>query len=90
MGYAEDNDYFPSLEELSEIQHINPSEDTGALKQQDDKNVKYIKSVEIHGTNVVSEGEILSKLNFKKGDPYKKEVIQEGLKNIYQTGYYSC
>ena len=89
MGYAEDNDYFPSLEELSEIQHINPSEDTGALKQQDDKNVKYIKSVEIHGTNVVSEGEILSKLNFKKGDPYKKEVIQEGLKNIYQTGYFT-
>ena len=115
--YAEDEEYFPSLSELANVQSqvdvapqsptvapktntvetVNktvvensaPASKADTPKTNTDKNIKYIKNVEIHGTNVVSEGEILSKLNFKKGDPYNKEAIQEGLKNVYQTGYFT-
>lgn len=122
VAYAEE-DYFPSLSELANIQNITetqavnsisapatetqpannvtaPETETYTVNEVNtnpepatytntDKNIKYLKDVEIHGTNVVSESEILSKLNFKKGDPYNKEAIQEGLKNVYQTGYFT-
>ncbi len=79
-------DYFPSLADAT-TQNTAPvaTEATKSIE----KNVKYIKDIEIHGINVVSEEEILSKLNFHKGDAYKRDIIQNGLKNVYQMGYFT-
>ena len=80
-GFAAD-DYFPSLADSSAYA-------TTPVQKTDSKAVKHIKDIEIHGLNVVSEEEVLSKLKINKGDAYNKDAIQDGLKNIYQTGYFT-
>lgn len=50
---------------------------------------KFIKDIEIHGTNVINTDTILTQINLKKGDLYNREAIQSGLKNIYELGYFS-
>jgi outer membrane protein insertion porin family len=57
--------------------------------EETDANIKYIKDIEIHGVSAISESEVLSKLNLHNGDKYNNENIREGLKNIYETGYFT-
>jgi len=91
-GFAEDS-YFPSLAAVDENPAVTQteasSEEYSSETQETDKNVKYIKDVEIHGTNVVSDEEILSKLNLHKGDVFKRESIKDGLNAVYATGYFT-
>lgn len=79
-------DYFPSLAE--EAAPADNSAQTQTI-QTAEKELRYIKDIEIHGINVVSEEEVLTKLNVQKGDVYKRDSIQDGLKNIYQMGYFT-
>ncbi len=80
-------DYFPSIADSGNIEAPKPA--AKEEKTSGEKNLRYIKDIEIHGTNVVSEEEILSKLNLHKGDAYKRDSIQDGLKNVYQMGYFT-
>ena len=50
---------------------------------------KYIKDIEIHGTNVISPELILQQVKQKKGQIYSRETVQEDLRNIYGMGYFS-
>ena len=81
------DDYFPSIADSGNIEAPKPA--VNEEKNDGEKNLRYIKDIEIHGTNVVSEDEILSKLNLHKGDAYKRDSIQNGLKNVYQMGYFT-
>lgn len=54
-----------------------------------EKNARYLKKVEIHGTNVVSPELILEKINLKSGDLYDRDKVQNGLKNVYDMGYFT-
>ena len=48
-----------------------------------------IRSIEFYGLNSVSEDEILSKIQMKKGGEYSRDMMQEDLKAIYELGYFS-
>ncbi len=88
-SYA-DEDYFPSLAEVAAA--TSTSTTTNNIQQAEktnEKSLRHIKDIEIHGINVVPEEEVLSKLNLHKGDTYKREEIQSGLKNVYQMGYFT-
>lgn len=71
--------------------------DDAALKKMDsaqassdkEENPSIIKAVEIYGLNVVDTETILQKINLKKGDKFDREIIQNDLKNIYNTGYFT-
>ena len=52
-------------------------------------NGKYIKSIEVHGTNVINPDTVLTQIKLKKGDLYDRKVVQEDLKNIYNLGFFS-
>ncbi len=52
-------------------------------------NGKYIKSIELHGTNVINPDTVLTQIKLKKGDLYDRKVVQEDLKNIYNLGFFS-
>lgn len=54
-----------------------------------EKSARYLKKVEIHGTNVVSPDLILEKLNLKNGDVYDRDAVQNGLRNVYSMGYFT-
>lgn len=54
-----------------------------------EKEEKYIKDIEIHGTNVISPEIIMTRLNMQKGDVYSRDMLQTDLKSIYQLGYFS-
>ena len=90
-SYGEES-YFPSLA-INDTSYMEeqaqPVIERPSASKKADLQDKYIKDVEIHGLNVISEGEILSKLSFHKGDLYDKDKVQEGLKELYQTGYFT-
>lgn len=52
-------------------------------------NGKYIKSIEVHGTNVINPDTVLTQIKLKKGDLYDRKIVQEDLKNIYNLGFFS-
>ncbi len=54
-----------------------------------EQDLRYLKKVEIHGTNVVSPELILEKLNLKSGDVYDRDAVQNGLRNVYSMGYFT-
>lgn len=49
----------------------------------------YIKDIQIEGANVVKNDYILNKLNIKRGDKYDRDLIQKGLKSVYQSGFFT-
>ena len=65
-------------------QSVSPVGDDAA-----EKDLRYLKKVEIHGTNVVSPELILEKLNLKSGDVYDRDAVQNGLRNVYSMGYFT-
>lgn len=79
-------DYFPSLAEAASMSGTPVQ---AANEDKNEKNLKYIKDVEVHGINVVSEEEVLTKLNLQKGDKYDRDTVQNGLRNVYQMGYFT-
>ena len=81
-------DYFPSLADATSASATSADVSTQAATK-DEKNTRKIKDIEIHGLNVIPEADVLSKLGFAKGDAYKRESIQNGLKNVYQMGYFT-
>lgn len=50
---------------------------------------RVIRDIEVHGLNVVEPEVVLQKLNLKKGDNFDRNVIQNDMRNIYQTGYFT-
>jgi outer membrane protein insertion porin family len=48
-----------------------------------------IKEVSVLGNKLVSESITLSKIKTKKGDKFEKETVNEDLKRLYDSGYFS-
>ena len=67
----------------------NSTNETPAVSRSSTKGSKYIKDIEIHGTNVISPEIILTNIKQKKGEIYDRNTVQEDLRNIYQLGYFS-
>ena len=53
------------------------------------QNQKTIKEIEFYGLNSLPKDEILSQMKMKEGEPYSREDMQNDLKAIYDTGYFS-
>lgn len=49
----------------------------------------YIKDIQIEGTNIIKPEYILNRLQLQRGDEYSRDFIQNDLKNIYQTGFFT-
>lgn len=82
----------PAVSPVSEsAQLVTPSAEKPAVikKTENAASGKTLKDIEVHGANVINQDVILTQINLKKGDPYDREVVQNGLKSIYQLGYFS-
>ncbi len=88
-----EEDYFPSIPDSASVAETTVEESAQSEEttqaEETDKNIKYIKDIEIHGVSAISENEVLSKLNLHNGDKYNNETIREGLKNVYEMGYFT-
>ncbi len=51
--------------------------------------IKYINDIQVIGANAVTSSYILSKFNIHNGDIYNPNTIQEGLKSLYQLGFFT-
>ncbi len=51
--------------------------------------IKYINDIQVIGANAVTSSYILSKFNIHSGDIYNTNTIQEGLKSLYQLGFFT-
>lgn len=56
---------------------------------QADKEQKTIKDIEFYGLNSITPNELLEKLQMKQGGDYSRELMQNDLKTIYETGYFT-
>ena len=50
---------------------------------------KFIRNIEVSGTNVISSDYVYELLDIKAGDEYNVNAIQRNLKNIYATGFFT-
>jgi len=75
----------PSLRTETSAPEVNPDVlPTPVISQE-----KTIKSIEFMGLNSLSPDEILSQMKMKVGEPYNRSDMQDDLKTIYETGYFS-
>ena len=72
-----------------ETKRIAEENETPAVSRTKTGGNKYIKDIEIHGTNVVEPEVILTQIKQKKGEIYDRDTVQEDLRNIYNVGYFS-
>ncbi|MBQ8459032.1 BamA/TamA family outer membrane protein [bacterium] len=54
-----------------------------------DSDHRMIRGIEFYGLNSVSQHEIMEKLQMKEGGEYSRELLQDDLKTIYETGYFT-
>lgn len=57
--------------------------------QQSNLPIKYISDIQVVGANTVTSSYILSKFNLHNGDIYNPNTVQEGLKSLYQLGFFT-
>ena len=57
--------------------------------QSADKENKTIKDIEFYGLNSLPKDELLNQMKMKIGDSYSRSDMQDDLKTIYETGYFS-
>lgn len=83
--------FTPPEEQNYDYSRLNlpDTNETPAVSRTTAKGDKYIKDIEIHGTNVVEPEVILTSIKQKKGEIYNREIVQQDLRNIYQLGYFS-
>ena len=55
----------------------------------EDKENKVIKNIEFYGLNSLPQEELLSQMKMKTGEVYSRSDMQDDLKSIYETGYFS-
>ena len=58
-------------------------------EQQSNLPIKYISDIQVVGANTVTSSYILSKFNLHNGDIYNPNTVQEGLKSLYQLGFFT-
>ena len=80
-----DTSNVPSLRTETSVPEVTPDVlPTPVISQE-----KTIKSIEFMGLNSLSQDEILSQMKMKVGEPYNRSDMQDDLKTIYETGYFS-
>lgn len=50
---------------------------------------RIVKNIEILGNNVIDSSLILEQIELQQGDVYNKDLVRQGLKNIYHLGYFT-
>ncbi len=50
---------------------------------------KTIRDIEFYGLNSLPKDELLSQMKMKVGEPYTRDDLQQDLRTIYETGYFS-
>lgn len=63
--------------------------ETKKAKQTTYQNAVYIKDIEVVGTNIIKPEYVINRLQLQRGDEYSRDMIQENLKSIYQTGFFT-
>ena len=48
-----------------------------------------ITKIEFEGNHLVNDSDIVKVMNMQLGDVYSKDLVQQNLKAIYKTGYFS-
>ncbi len=47
-----------------------------------------ISEIQIEGNNLVSDAKIVSEIKARAGQPYNENILNEDIKNLYQTGFF--
>ncbi|HNW25949.1 MAG TPA: BamA/TamA family outer membrane protein [Candidatus Gastranaerophilaceae bacterium] len=59
------------------------------IAKEGEKEAVYIRDIEIAGVNVIKPEMIMNKLQFRTGDEYSRDMVQNNLKAIYQMGFFT-
>ena len=79
----------PSYSENNSISEDNTYDASSYAAASGDKENKTIKDIEFYGLNSLPKDELLSQMKMKVGESYTRADMQDDLKTIYETGYFS-
>jgi len=54
-----------------------------------DSDHRTIRGIEFYGLNSVSQEELVEKLQMREGKEYSRDILQQDLRTIYETGYFT-
>ncbi len=78
----------PAIESTPAVDAYSQPENTSYSIVSDKEN-KTIKSIDFYGLNSLPKDELLSQMKMKVGEGYSRSDMQDDLKTIYETGYFS-
>ena len=61
----------------------------GVLAENEPPSPQTIQAIEVRGNRIVSVDSILAKMKTKGGSPYSQKVLDEDLKRLYATGFFT-
>ena len=74
---------------VTDYANINSDTSYSVNSASADKENKIIKDIEFYGLNSLPKDELLSQMKMKVGESYTRSDMQDDLKTIYETGYFS-
>lgn len=84
------------VDETDEIPAVNETagkiytpEELNETINQPNVNAVYIKDIQFEGNKLIQDSEISKMMKMQAGDVYSRDMVQQGLKNIYQMGYFT-
>ena len=81
------------IESPIQDENIIPAKEENVLQQNVEgesiQQLQYINDIQVIGANAVTHSYILSKFNVQKGDAYNATDVQNGLKSLYQLGFFT-
>lgn len=73
-----------------ESPQVVPEDANTSLNEEENvQQLQYINDIQVVGTNAVTPNYVLSKFTLKKGDVYNTTEVQNGLKSLYQLGFFT-
>lgn len=81
------NTQVPQLRETTSTPLVSP--EITSISSNTDKENRTIQNIEFYGLNSLPQDEILSQMKMKVGAPYSRSDMQDDLKTIYETGYFT-
>ncbi len=69
------------------MNNVSYAENTDILSEISD--TSKITKIEFEGNHLINDSDIVKVMNMQIGDTYSKDLVQQNLKAIYKTGYFS-
>lgn len=74
---------------FKEPELLKTEEEIKKESNKDIKNAVYIQDIKFDGNKLIKSSDMAKMMNIQVGDIYSRDMVQQGLKQLYQMGYFT-